>query len=704
MFSIFNPRLQRPSLPRIVVQWDPSADTPTPTESLEKQGASPIPATFTSLESYLDSFIPPLLLECWEQLRLAKREPKEDLIDLSVEEVDSVKGKATFTAYQVRGKQNENIVSWDEFDVLIVEGKFAVVRSIKTSGAIGNRKTKIKVHMSKESTFEEGESISARLVASIKTSVREYGALCQLNKSSLASQLVSPQDIAPFDPSSLSTRVVPGLDGSQSATVASVVSRTSGLSLIQGPPGTGKTTTILKIVEAWVKRRLLICAPSNAAVDEILRRLLLAPLSSPDFKSDERKLSIIRLGDPKLVSADVRHAHIDEVVRSRYGTPDRNRLGSVRSKVLREADVVCSTLSGCGSGVLDGMKFETVIVDEAGQAVEPSVIIPFQFGCTSCVLVGDPKQLPPTVVSRAAQRAGYERSLFERIMDVNPGVVHLLSTQYRMHTSISTFPSAQFYESKISDGLSMETSTSRSWHSDPRFPPYAFIDVSSGNDTLNGTSRLNDVEASAILSFYDQITKSFLSKETSPCSVGIITPYKAQRGALERAFAEKGYAEQVVFNTVDGFQGQEKDIIIISCVRAGPGGEVGFVRDARRMNVALTRAKSSVFIFGHSARLCSDPTWAALISDAKTRGAFMNSDLSLPAPASRSRERSRSPPHAPPPKKGRYDEQAAPQSTSGYVSLRREDLPEVWKDRLALDWCASYSIRGALAMTLTAFL
>ncbi|KAK4706046.1 hypothetical protein P7C70_g162, partial [Phenoliferia sp. Uapishka_3] len=570
------PSQKRLSLPRLVVNLDSVVHRESLAVAHTKYstpGIPPIPTTFTDAASHRSSFIPALLSECLEQIRVGKEEVAEEVVNMVVAEVDSTNGSAAFWAPQSRERERESFISWNRHDVLLLKGRIAVVKSATTSGEqyLGNVRTKVKVYLGKDTMIKDGEIIAARRITTLmfsheipahtdnassngvcrlKTSVREYEALHQIEHSSLATRVLFPQSIPRIQLSS-PAQVIPGLDMSKSAAITGILNET-GFSLIQGPPGTGKTRTILKLIEIWRHKRLLVCAPSNAAVDEILRRVLIAPFSSPNLPKKVKGLSVVRIGDPNLVSADVRHTHLEEILLDHHGSlVGRKRRKKLRDNILDRADIIFATLSGCGSGVLDGRVFRTVIVDEAGQAVEPSVFIPLQFRCTHCVLVGDPKQLPPTVVSRAAQRAGYERSIFERIMNLNPGAVHLLSTQYRMHPSISAFPSTKFYDSKIADGPSMETSTSRSWHSDPRFPPYAFIDVSSGNDTLNGTSRLNEVEVSAVLGFYDQIFKLFLSKETSPCSVGIITPYKAQRGALERAFAEKGYAEQVVFNTVD---------------------------------------------------------------------------------------------------------------------------------------------------------
>ncbi|KAM0751036.1 P-loop containing nucleoside triphosphate hydrolase protein [Meredithblackwellia eburnea MCA 4105] len=368
-------------------------------------------------------------------------------------------------------------------------------------------------------------------------------------------------------------------------------------------------------------QRILICAPSNAAVDEIARRIMCGlQMDGGDYFP-----RIARLGRLEKTAPDVQPVHIKELVKSYRRSGDS--YFSAMKQILAQSDVVCATLSGSGTPSLMalGFGFETVIIDEAGQTVEPSCLIPLKYGCRKCVLVGDPQQLPPTVLSQTAPTANYSRSLFDRLMFHQSQRVLLLDTQYRMHPQISQFPSNTFYQGQLQDGPNMEGKTSRAWHNNSLFPPYVFLDVAYGNNIKDGTSWKNMDEVLAALDLFSRFRQEYPPSKELQYTVGVVTPYKPQLEELENAFVNKfgkDISELVTFQTVDGFQGQEKDIMIISCVRAGSGSGVGFLNDKRRMNVALTRAKSSLFVLGDANRLASDEHWRALVDDAKVRGNY----------------------------------------------------------------------------------
>lgn len=229
------------------------------------------------------------------------------------------------------------------------------------------------------------------------------------------------------------------------------------------------------------------------------------------------------------------------------------------------------------------------------------------------------------MISGVAARGGYDRSLFVRVMQRGPQAVHLLSIQYRMHPNISAFPSAAFYQSRLSDGPEMDKKTLQPWHANALFPPYTFYHVEGQEMTGRYHSYTNPVEAAMALAIYDRLRRDYASIDFD-YRIGIVTPYKGQVGELKRTFRQK-YGDQIIskiaFNTVDGFQGQEKDIIILSCVRGGTADKgVGFLADTRRMNVALTRARSSIWILGDSNKLRFNQYWGQLIGDSETRGLF----------------------------------------------------------------------------------
>ncbi|RWA06441.1 hypothetical protein EKO27_g8658 [Xylaria grammica] len=503
--------------------------------------------------------------------------------------------------------------------------------------------------------------------------------------------------------------------------------------LVQGPPGTGKTKTIVAMVGALlggaqpapsmgtaikrpdglapagnqgVAKKLLVCAPSNAAVDEIVLRLKAGVKS---MNGTFRKINVLRLGRSDAVNVAVRDVTLDELVKARVRatekentgpssrelihqeagqikkeladlrpqleaareTGDRaetNRLqrkfdefkrrqvqigakinadkdsgntaaresairrGQIQQEILNSAQVLCATLSGSGHDMFKSLsvEFETVIIDEAAQCVELSALIPLKYGCSKCILVGDPKQLPPTVLSQSAARYGYDQSLFVRMQHNFPDDVHLLDTQYRMHPEISLFPSQEFYERRLIDGGDMAKLRHQPWHQSELLGPYRFFDVKGIQERgYSGQSLVNIEELKVAMQLYERFTLDYPQVDLKG-KIGIITPYKAQlyelRDRFTRRYGEK-ITEYIEFNTTDAFQGRECEIIIFSCVRASSTGGIGFMTDIRRMNVGLTRAKSSLWILGDSRALVQGEFWNKLIEDSKARNRYSAGDV-----------------------------------------------------------------------------
>ncbi|KAG5520119.1 hypothetical protein PMAC_001195 [Pneumocystis sp. 'macacae'] len=307
----------------------------------------------------------------------------------------------------------------------------------------------------------------------------------------------------------------------------------------------------------------------------------------------------------------------------------------IQVDILTKSDVICTTLSASGYEFFGNLSFDfsTVIIDEAAQCIELSTIIPLRYGCKLCILVGDPNQLPPTVFSQLATNYSYEQSLFVRMQKNCPSSIHMLSIQYRMHPHISQFPSKFFYSNKLINDENMEEKTKRPWHQIDLFGPYRFFDIH-GYEDETSCSPFNLMEARAALLIYDVIIQSFPS--INFCGYfGIITPYKQQLSKIKELFIEK-YGDFILgnidFNTIDGFQGQEKDIIILSCVRSSGNIKnvvfkgIGFLSDIRRMNVSLTRARSSMIILGNAKTLSGHFYWRSLIEDAGQRGLLTKFD------------------------------------------------------------------------------
>ncbi|KAL3835347.1 hypothetical protein ACJIZ3_010083 [Penstemon smallii] len=322
-----------------------------------------------------------------------------------------------------------------------------------------------------------------------------------------------------------------------------------------------------------------------------------------------------------------------------------------RTAVLREAEIVVTTLSGCGGDLYgvcsestsvnkfshssENTLFDAVVIDEAAQALEPATLIPLQLlksRGTKCIMVGDPKQLPATVLSNVASKYSFQCSMFERLQRAGHPVI-MLTQQYRMHPEICRFPSSHFYEGKLLNGDQM-SSKAAPFHETCSLGPYVFFDIIDGQE-LRGKnaaalSMHNECEADAAVEVLRFFKKRYPS-EFSGGRIGIITPYRSQLSLLRSRFSSafgSSITSEMEFNTVDGFQGREVDILLLSTVRAAgscsetprvSSRNLGFVADVRRMNVALTRARISLWIFGNVRTLQTNQNWAALVEDAKQR-------------------------------------------------------------------------------------
>lgn len=486
----------------------------------------------------------------------------------------------------------------------------------------------------------------------------------------------------------------------------------SSLCLLQGPPGTGKTRTILGLLAALLaggggrlkngatkivpgaslrhggvqlpvsegtrshiqRCRVLICAPSNTAVDEIVYRIHTQGVLGGDGRR-RGDLSVVRVGQPggRAAAASLKHAaglghglrsdvldavnqfSLDYLVQekrkqlsSERRAPGGLRTLDLRRQLLERADVVCCTLSGAGSQPLlqavmrlNGFRFDAVIIDEAAQAVEPSSLIPLKYNPRLVVLVGDPCQLPATVVSRTARDCNYDQSLFQRLV-LCGYPVSMLEIQYRMHRHIADYPSRRFYQSRlVSAPDGRHDSHDQPYHLDPSglFRPFLVHDVPSSKECVEGTSYVNRQEVLYVVALYAALLERH-SSCLGPASVGIIAPYSGQRRHLHRAFREVFGRCDVEISTVDGFQGREKDVVIFSCVRAQGQrrGSIGFLKEWQRLNVSITRAKFALWIVCHTNTLSADPEWGNLLSFAKHRGHFfegeniLNKKLAIKSP------------------------------------------------------------------------
>ncbi|XP_017970760.1 PREDICTED: probable helicase MAGATAMA 3 isoform X2 [Theobroma cacao] len=377
--------------------------------------------------------------------------------------------------------------------------------------------------------------------------------------------------------------------------------------------------------------RVLVCAPSNSALDEIVFRLMKTGVR------DEN----VRAYTPKIVRIGLKPHHSIEAVSMDYlvnqkrdlagdkqkqGSTGRD-LDSIRAAVLDEAVIVFSTLSFSGSAVLTKLNtgFDVVIIDEAAQAVEPATLVPLASGCKQVFLIGDPVQLPATVISPVAEKLGYGTSLFKRFQMAGYPV-KMLKTQYRMHPEIRSFPSKEFYDEALEDGSDVEDQTTRDWHKYRCFGPFCVFDIYEGKESQpsGSGSWVNIDEIEFILVMYHKLITMYPELRSSS-QFAIISPYRHQVKLLQERFQDTFGVESkkvVDIGTIDGFQGREKDVVIFSCVRASKDRGIGFVSDFRRMNVGITRAKSSVLVVGSASTLRRDEHWSNLVESAEKRGCF----------------------------------------------------------------------------------
>ncbi|CAD8050869.1 unnamed protein product [Paramecium primaurelia] len=498
----------------------------------------------------------------------------------------------------------------------------------------------------------------------------------------------------------------------QANSIKEIILKEKGICLLQGPPGTGKTHTLIgllsgvyeymKQMNKFPRKKILICAPSNAAIDEIILRILQKG-GLFDSKGNSRQANVIRIGllDEENVHSDIikkvsledlaQHKlfstqkfnaeqdqkttadlrielcqiqnHIKKLEKklNQHGLPSDERkiikdqinqfndlrkskqeyLDKTREnkkiykefynqfceKLLNDAEIICSTLSSSGSDKLSKYldQIELLIVDEAAQCTEPSNIIPLRLGIQKMILIGDPKQLPATTFSPVSHQTLYNRSLFERILD-NNFKPYFLDIQYRMHSEIRMFPSEYFYQNKLKDH---ESTNIRNLPINFFKNRVLFLDIIDGQEQKDGTSNINEQEALIIVQLIKSIKEEFPTQ-----TIGVICAYKSQvryiKTLLKQKYTDENFFDQttITINTVDSFQGQEKDIILFSCVRSSQTGGIGFLNDGRRMNVALTRAKNALFILGNAITLSKSDLWKSMLKNIQQRQLYRNLESS----------------------------------------------------------------------------
>ncbi|GEO06806.1 helicase [Adhaeribacter aerolatus] len=430
------------------------------------------------------------------------------------------------------------------------------------------------------------------------------------------------------------------------------------VAIIHGPPGTGKTTTLVQAIRRTLQRerRLLVTAPSNTAVDLLTEKLA------------AEGINVIRIGNPSRVSDILLHHTLDAQImghkaykevkeyrkqaeeskamayqfKRQFGWEEREqrRLLKEQSRaLLAEADqieryitddlldrvqVITCTLVGSANRVIRHLTYDTVFIDEAAQALEPACWIPIT-RANRVVLAGDHCQLPPTVKSLEAEKGGLEVTLFEKCIQRQPDVAVMLRTQYRMHQHIMQFSNQQFYNGQLEAHESVVQTDLHAFN--PAFPPelaVEFVDTAgcgyNEQSFAEGASTANPEEADLLLRHVQHLLKDYEAAENeAPLKIGIISPYRAQINYLKDEVEHNPWLHDLQnkrllsVGTVDSFQGQERDIIYISMVRSNDDGEIGFLSDIRRMNVAMTRARKKLVIVGDSATLTQHPFYHAFV-------------------------------------------------------------------------------------------
>ncbi|NXC62741.1 SETX helicase, partial [Aleadryas rufinucha] len=739
----------------------------TPNNLLQSIVAS-VPVQFQGYDDYFNTFFPLMMLNAFETLAqewVENQKVREKSYCFYLQSFSADTNTAYFTAHlresdlarQLHPKEDDLIllVVHKEKDTFGEESGMEnhkvthvglVTRFFRPSG-YGNRQKEQQTacHLTVQTrgnlSFFVRKQVKCVVVGSLVTTHRKFKGLLLLSRSPLAKPILNPSynDFCPRDlpvASGSAASYMNEYNEDQKRAIETAYAmlkqhpRLPKICLIHGPPGTGKSKTIVGLLSrvlrentrnkktareknAKIKQnRFLVCAPSNAAVDELMKKIIIAFKEKCQNKQEPLgncgDIKLVRLGAEKSINNEVRGFSLDKQVEHRMKrkpgdcediqkkkealdqkldmlsreramqrcekrevarhqmlndeigriAKERQQLAcqqkevrghsqKVQTDIILESDIICCTLSTSGGSLLESAfsrqgldPFSCVIVDEAGQSCEVETLIPLIHRCNKLVLVGDPKQLPPTVKSVKAQQYGYDQSLMARLQrhleeQVQRNVLHSvpvvqLTVQYRMHPDICLFPSNYVYGRTLKTAKAIEENRcSSEWP----FQPYLIFDVADGREERDNDSYSNPREVKLVMELIRTIKEK--RKDLGLRRIGIITPYSAQKKKiqeqLDSVFKNNSPGE---VDTVDAFQGREKDCIIVSCVRANSSEgsafrslvfvlSLRFLASLQRLNVTITRARFSLFILGRLQTLMEDKNWNHLIQDAQKRGAII---------------------------------------------------------------------------------
>lgn len=647
-------------LMKLEEQWktDPKATLDQISEIEDEDEILPVKLYYDDPQDYAHTFLPLVMLES-DNTKKLKTSCNQDGVTVKwIKTINSV-------VAEFYSKVSDEDILWDIFDELMISTRESLDRVYNGKGniiSIDDGKISVQMydkrvpdHISTGYRVEYvGNEIPfTRMIQALKTFKNNTKAMGkELKKEMLGTETHNISTFSVDLPTDYNIRQLPELNSSQIMAIKS--SLLNAITLVQGPPGTGKTVTSASIVYHIVKQfkeQILVCAPSNIAVDHLtekieqtgLRVVRIVARNKEEVLNNVKGLLLHKLilQLPKRFDELRKLAELKERT-GELDSRDEKKYKELKSEaehvILKNAEVICCTCSCAGDSRLSRLEVKHVLIDEAAQAPEPDSLIPIVKGCEHLILVGDHKQLGPVIMDEKAKAAGFNKSLFERFIKLKYKPI-VLTVQYRMHPKLAIFPSEAFYSGSLQNGV---TESQRYMPKLRNFPfpnpsvPMLFISCNGIEElSSSGTSYLNRQEAESC----EEVVSLLLDLGFSCQSIGVISPYEGQRVLLQRSLEamcriDKDDFEKLEIKNVDAFQGREKDFIVLSCVRSNDQIGIGFLKDIRRMNVAITRAKYGLILIGNASVLVKNPVWNQLLYHYQQLNCIIEGKLSRQSPYS----------------------------------------------------------------------